>query len=200
MWRYGQGKKLLENWNLEEEIERTMKQRNLLSDNAEDSTKKETELLMGETRMRSELSWWNYVDENLQQAIRNYTDIKKKSKNGKGQPVFMDLIIKLTICRAYTNKAINRYVTAQKILKVAEDLVEKVKDPDHPLVIVEDDDENQRAGAEVIPIEILEQKLILTRGLVCVEFHMKNEAKRHFMNCLNSGHQYDVRVRKECVE
>ena len=66
MWRYGQGKKLLENWNLEEEIERTMKQRNLLSDHAEDSTKKETELLMGETRMRSELSWWNYVDENLQ--------------------------------------------------------------------------------------------------------------------------------------
>ena len=54
----------------------------------------------------------------------------------------MDLIIKLTICRAYTNKAINRYVTAQKILKVAEDLVDKVKDPDHPLVIVEDDDQN----------------------------------------------------------
>ena len=83
---------------------------------------------------------------------------------------------------------------------MAEDLVDKVKDPDHPLVIVEDDDENQRAGAEVIPIEILEQKLILTRGLVCIEFHMKREAKHHFIDCLNSGHQYDVRVRKECVE
>lgn len=61
--------------------------------------------------MRSDLEWWSYVDENLSQAVMNYSKIKV-TKNDHEQPLFIDLIISLTICRAYANKEINRYLTA----------------------------------------------------------------------------------------
>ena len=93
-------------------------------------------------------------------------------------------------------------MTAQKILQVAEDLLDKLKDPDHPLKLIGENDSEyyRREGAFEIPIEILEQKLILMRGLVCADFHLRTSAKKHFINCLNSGKHYDVRIRKECVE
>ena len=85
---------------------------------------------------------------------------------------------------------------------MATDLLDKLKNPDHPLKLIgaNHSESYRREGACEIPIDILEQKLILMRGLVCADFHLQSTAKKHFINCLNSGKCYDVRIRKECVE
>lgn len=41
---------------------------------------------------------------------------------------------------------------------------------------------------------------MLHRGFVCVDFNRRMEAKKLFVDCLNVGNFYDVRIRKECVE
>lgn len=149
--------------------------------------------------MTTEVEWWTYVDNCLTKAIQNYNQIPLDPDVPKSQPLFIDLIIKLTICRAYANKQTNRFVTAQKILVVAAELIEKIKDPRHPLTIVPDS-EARREGAYQIPLDVLEQKLMLHRGFVCVDFNRRTEAKQLFVDCLNVGKFYDVRIRRECVE
>ena len=149
--------------------------------------------------MTTEVEWWTNVDNCLTKAIQNYKEIPKDPDDPRSQPLFIDLIIKLTICRAYANKQTNRFVTAQKILVVAAELIEKIKDPNHPLTIIADSDPG-REGAYQIPLDVLEQKLMLHRGFVCVDFNRRTEAKQLFVDCLNVGKFYDVRIRKECVE
>ena len=116
------------------------------------------------------------------------------------------MIIKLTICRAYANKQTNRFVTAWKILQVANNLINKINDRDHPLTIMDEKalksigaKEQIKEGAFAISIDILEQKLLLHSGFVSVELKRYDEAKRYFIDCLNSGRTYDVRIRRECV-
>ena len=67
-------------------------------------------------------------------------------------------------------------MTAQKILQVASDLIDKINDPTYPLCIV-DDKEPKREGAFQISIDILEQKLLLHKGFVCIDFNKRYEAK-----------------------
>ena len=82
---------------------------------------------------------------------------------------------------------------------MAEDLIKKIKDKDYPLTIVSDK-KPIRESAFSIPIDILEQKLRLHQGLLMLSFNKPIEARDCFITCLNIGHDYDVRVRKECVE
>ena len=103
--------------------------------------------------------WWSYIDNCLSKSITNYGAIREPI-DGHKQPVFIDLIIKLTIARAYCNSRTSRIVTALKILSVAEDLINKVKNPTYPLQIVGDKEEIRERSA-CIPVEILEQKLYL---------------------------------------
>ena len=142
--------------------------------------------------------WWTYIDNCLAKSITNYgaiTDII----NGHKQPVFIDLIIKLTIARAYCNSRTSRIVTAQKILSVAEDLISKVKNWAYPLQIVGDKAEIRESSVS-IPVEILEQKLLLHQGLLMLCFNKHPEARECFIKCLNCKTIYDARIRKECVE
>ena len=44
---------------------------------------------------------WDQVDEMLQNAISLYCDIRVKKDNGAWYPVFLDLIIRLQIARAF---------------------------------------------------------------------------------------------------
>ena len=69
LWRYGEGKKLLENQNLEEEIERMVNQRNEDQGYEDEYRERNSDFIKGESRMRSELDWWTYIDENLSKAI-----------------------------------------------------------------------------------------------------------------------------------
>ena len=146
----------------------------------------------------TDVEWWSYVDSCFSRAIHNYQQITEEVAGYK-QPVFIDLIIKLTIARAYANKQTNRILTAAKILAVAEGLINKVKDEDCPLSIVSDALAIRESAFEV-PIEILEQKLLLHRGLLMLSFNKPFDARQCFIDCLNVGPNYDVRIRKECVE
>ena len=57
------------------------------------------------SRKANEHDWWQFVDTILAQAIKNYEerDLMVKNDYGVLQPIFIDLIIKLKICRAYSN-------------------------------------------------------------------------------------------------
>lgn len=82
---------------------------------------------------------------------------------------------------------------------MAEDLISKVKDPRYPLSIVSDKQEIRESAAN-IPIEILEQKLLMHQGLLLLCFSKHAEARERFIKCLNCNTIYDARIRKECVE
>lgn len=53
------------------------------------------------SRLAQDGDWWQFVDKTLMVAITNYESITKVNSNGHKQPIFIDLIIKLKICRAY---------------------------------------------------------------------------------------------------
>ena len=58
---------------------------------------------------------WNKVDAWLRKAIERYQSIKFEG----GQPLFIDLIIKITISRSYANIHNNKLLTAEKLLEFA---------------------------------------------------------------------------------
>jgi hypothetical protein len=57
---------------------------------------------------------WHKVDAWLRRAIERYTFIKKEK-----QFVFIDIIIKITLCRGYANNKNKKLLTAEKILECA---------------------------------------------------------------------------------
>jgi len=72
-----------------------------------------------------------------------------------------------------------------------------------PLEIIDDkyngpNGVNLREGAFPIPIDILEQKLMLHKGLVMVAQGERQKAKSFFVECINTGSVYDARISKEC--
>lgn len=71
---------------------------------------------------------WHLVDQELRESIEYYNDIKctpvtSDGKRGKKQPHFIDLIIKITICRAYANLNNKKILTAEKILESTRKLI-----------------------------------------------------------------------------
>ena len=56
-----------------------------------------------------------------------------------------------------------------------------------------------REGAFAIPIDILEQKLRLHKGLIMVSQREHRQAKESFVKCINTGKQYDPRIKRECA-
>ena len=54
--------------------------------------------------------------------------------------------------------------------------------------------DNFREGSFAIPIDILEQKLLLHKGLVLVCQGEYTMAKEIFVNCINTGNLYDPRI------
>jgi len=70
--------------------------------------------------------WWNHVDKNLETAIDNYESIVQSPTSGDcdiSTPIFIDLIIKLLICRAYVNNVNKKPLTAHRLLEEAEALM-----------------------------------------------------------------------------
>ena len=54
-----------------------------------------------------------------------------------------------------------------------------------------------REGAFAIPVDILEQKLLLHKGLVLVAQGETTQAQACFEKCINTGRVYDPRIRLE---
>lgn len=49
-----------------------------------------------------EADWWKFIDSCMHRAIENYKQITIDIR-GHTQPLFIDLIVKMQICRAYAN-------------------------------------------------------------------------------------------------
>ena len=77
------------------------------------------------TSQATDADWWQFVDTTLAQAIKNYEDrdLSVRNDHGVSQPIFIDLIIKLKICRAYSNNMNQKPLTAHRYLKEAADLI-----------------------------------------------------------------------------
>jgi hypothetical protein len=63
---------------------------------------------------------WHKVDAWLRKSIERYNSLKVE---GLKQPIFIDYIIKLTICRGYANNKNKKLLTAEKILESAKVLI-----------------------------------------------------------------------------
>ena len=211
----------------------------------------------------SEMDWWQFVDRTLAQAIDNYRDegLLKENQKGVKQPIFIDLIIKLEICRAFVSNVLQKPLTAHRYLKSAENKIITIRefmprnddsdedeapflhqasslmfealandeaDKKHSsyrrampktsaLFIMNDKEqmrgdctaagrtslapgsrnslhENFREGSFAIPIDILEQKVLLHRGLVLLSQGEYEMAKDIFVRCINTGNLYDPRI------
>jgi hypothetical protein len=72
---------------------------------------------------------WQQVDFELRQALEKYNDIKVKvdAHSTKKQPLFIDLIIKITVCRAFANLNNKKILTAEKILESTRWLLDYVE-------------------------------------------------------------------------
>ena len=78
---------------------------------------------------------WTYVDGKLKEAIYRYSKIKTRDQE---HSVFIDLIIKLNICRAYACNQNFSIVMAKTLLGTAKILIDKIKDPKDRLEIIKD--------------------------------------------------------------
>ena len=78
-----------------------------------------TNLIDNNSKIASESDWWRFVDETLAQAIENYENLTT-NKVGDRQPIFIDLIIKLRICRAYANNMNQKPLTAHRFINDAD--------------------------------------------------------------------------------
>ena len=100
IWRYKEGGDLLDGVREVEELRKS----NTVHPSATDKLlPKNDKKVTKELSMTSDVEWWAFVDNCLIKAIQNYKEITMEI-NGHKQPVFIDLIIKLTIARSYANK------------------------------------------------------------------------------------------------
>ena len=56
-----------------------------------------------------------------------------------------------------------------------------------------------RRGSYAIPLDILEQKLLLHKGLIMITQGENWKAKQYFERCLNTGKSFCPRIRNECA-
>jgi hypothetical protein len=115
----------------------------------------------------------------------------------KGQPIFIDIIIKVMLCRVYTNLMDRKLLTAEKILDNAENLIKYVE-AGSKLQIV--DAPKLRGECASIHIEILEKKCFLQKGILSVALNKDLEAQDHFLDGMRAGITMDPRIKREFLE
>ena len=80
-----------------------------------------------EEKQVSEIDWLRFVDTCLRQAIDNYREIKMPNSIGETQPIFIDIIVKLLICRAFISNSLRKPLTADRFLNEAGDIIFKIE-------------------------------------------------------------------------
>jgi hypothetical protein len=109
--------------------------------------------------------------------------LTEATPEGGREFIFLDHIIRLTICRAFVNHQNRKFVTAEKLLILAENMVKKVKTSNQRFCRIlktndpTSDDIKVRQEAPIIPIDILEQKLYFKWGLLKIMFGREELAK-----------------------
>jgi hypothetical protein len=157
------------------------------------------ELRYNEGDKRDKQLNWQKVDAWLRKAIDLYQKIKVTGAAYdpmEQQPLFIDLIIKITIIRSYANLQNKKLLTSEKLLefsKVMITLLEKKED------IEIQDDLIEREYAEIIPLDILKQKYLLNSGILFIALNQDKTACKLFTDCLRTGEVYDPRIRRDCV-
>mmetsp|Transcript_42241 Transcript_42241/g.40462 ORF Transcript_42241/g.40462 Transcript_42241/m.40462 type:complete len:155 (-) Transcript_42241:261-725(-) len=147
-------------------------------------------LKYGHQKDNDERQNWQLIDAELRMALERYNEIKAPHRD---QPIFMDLIIKIYICRAYANLKSRKILTAEKILTSAKTLISFV---DQARVYFE---QSWRPQVEIIPLDILKQKYLLNKGYLMIALNKDQDACKHFTQCMRTGEVFDVRIRRECV-
>ena len=66
---------------------------------------------------------WDKVDNLLQDSIALYCDLRYQKRSGAWQPIFVDMIIRLIIARAFVVNQNNRPLSAHRILDQAEKML-----------------------------------------------------------------------------
>jgi hypothetical protein len=89
---------------------------------------------------------------------------------GKRQPLFIDLIIKITVCRAYANLNNKKILTAEKILESTRALINFVEKGRIKIFVT------GREEAPVTPLEILKQKYLLHKGYLMIALNKDQDA------------------------
>lgn len=89
------------------------------------------------------------------------------------------------------NKSI---ITADKLLHLADQGIKKYDLESQGDLMVE------RNGQPLIPKFILQQKLCLHKGKLSIQFGNIKEAKSFFLQSINLGDMYDIRVRIEAIK
>lgn len=149
---------------------------------------------------------WVQMDKVMLKAVMFYHEITEQSWDGGNEVIFLDHIIRLTICRAFINHQNRKFVTAEKLLILAENMVKKVKQSNQRFckILVKNnptaDDLKVRQEAPIIPIDILEQKLYFKWGLLKIMFGREELAKQMYLKSITTGQIYDARIRKICLE
>jgi len=124
---------------------------------------------------------WQVVDNELKEALKAYNSIRvpiDPQAPSKKQPLFMDLIIKLTICCAFANLNNKKILTAEKVLESTRcfiNFIEKGK-----IVL----NKEGREEAPLIPIAVLKQKYLLHKGLLLRNLNRDRDAARCFTHLM----------------
>lgn len=125
-------------------------------------------------------------------AIDFYQSITINIK-GKPQPLFLDYMIKVTICRSYAMHENRSIITSEKLLKFAEKMIHIYNSDDiKPFQAL-------RNGAPIIPKDILNQKLLLHKAKLMISFGKVKIAREQLLESINAGEKYDIRVRIETI-
>jgi hypothetical protein len=109
--------------------------------------------------------------------------------------MFIDIIIKITIIRAYANLQNKKLLTAEKMLEFASVMIDLIENGEIEII----DDHVEREYAPVIPLPILKQKYLLNSGILFIALNQDKTACRLFTKCLRVGEVYDPRIRRDCV-
>jgi hypothetical protein len=83
-------------------------------------------------------------------------------------------------------------ITAEKLLKLAEKMILILEEPNYDITL--------RNGAPIIPKDILQQKLFLHKGKLMTAFGKQSLAKDLFLQSINTGNKYDIRVRLDAID
>ena len=114
----------------------------------------------------------------------------------KNQPIFIDLIIKVMLCRGYANVTDKRSLTGERILDNVEALLKQVYEGKHLEIVTRPE---LRLGSQFYHIDILRKKALVQKGILSQSLGRDLEAQDCFLDCMETGSQFDPRIRKECI-
>ena len=104
-----------------------------------------------------------------------YYSLLKTEWEGRELFVFLDLIIKCTICRAFACNQVRSIITAQRFIEQTEAMLDILVKQYSGFFC----EENfyLRQEAPVIPVDILHQKMLLHKGMLMINFGKIGQAK-----------------------